>query len=76
MYKFLVQHNWFLGGTQNRIYQIISEERSITADTAMRLGIFFSNSPEFWLNLQQAYELDIVRQSSTNFQHIQPYAPM
>lgn len=47
---------------KNRIYHIINEERGITADTAMRLGLFFGTTPDFWLNLQNAYELDKVRQ--------------
>jgi addiction module HigA family antidote len=41
----------------NRITGILNEVRSITADTALRLGRFFGNSPEFWLNLQVAYDL-------------------
>ncbi len=35
-----------------RINDIVLGKRSITADTALRLSRFFSNSPEFWLNLQ------------------------
>ena len=41
----------------NRITQIMSGRRSITGDTALRLGHFFGTSPEFWLNLQKFYEL-------------------
>ena len=41
----------------NRIYFIISKKRSITADTALRLAIFFGTSPEFWLNLQSDFDL-------------------
>jgi len=48
----------------NRIYQILNGQRSITADTALRLGKFFNTGPEFWLNLQQAYELDVARQQT------------
>ena len=47
-----------LGVPENRIYQILNGKRSITADTALRLGKFFNTGPEFWLNLQKAYELD------------------
>ncbi len=36
----------------NRISQIIAGKRSITGDTALRLGHWFKNSAEFWLNLQ------------------------
>lgn len=41
----------------NRVTSIINEERGVTADTAIRLGIFFDTSSEFWLNLQQAHDL-------------------
>ncbi len=36
----------------NRVSQIISGKRDITADTALRLGHWFKTAPEFWLNLQ------------------------
>jgi len=42
----------------NRIQTIVKGQRAITADTALRLSQYFGNSPEFWLNLQQNYELD------------------
>ncbi len=42
---------------ENRIPQIIAGKRSITADTALRLGKWFGTSPGFWLNLQKSYEL-------------------
>ncbi|MEM9275381.1 MAG: HigA family addiction module antitoxin [Cyanobacteria bacterium P01_F01_bin.143] len=60
---------------KNRIYQIINEQRSITADTAIRLSIFFGTTPEFWLNLQKSYELDVARQNTEQFKHIRPYEP-
>jgi addiction module HigA family antidote len=41
----------------NRISAIVNGERNITADTALRLAKFFRTAPEFWLNLQQAFEL-------------------
>jgi addiction module HigA family antidote len=40
-----------------RIGDIIHGRRAITPDTALRLARFFSNSPEFWLNLQQMHDL-------------------
>jgi len=40
-----------------KVYDIVKEKRSITADTALRLGKLFGQSPQFWLNLQSAYEL-------------------
>jgi addiction module HigA family antidote len=42
----------------NRIQTIVKGQRAITADTALRLSQYFGNSAEFWLNLQQNYELD------------------
>lgn len=41
----------------NRITGILNGQRGITADTALRLGHWFGTSPQFWLNLQQLYEL-------------------
>ena len=46
----------------NRITQIIAGKRAISADTALRLGKWFGTGPRLWLNLQQAYELDLVSQ--------------
>ena len=40
-----------------RIGAIVKGERSISADTALRLGRFFNTSPEFWLNLQSMHDL-------------------
>ena len=42
-----------------RINEIIQGNRSVTADTALRLSRFFGNSAKFWLNLQAQYDLDI-----------------
>ncbi|TYO67862.1 HigA family addiction module antidote protein [Bradyrhizobium hipponense] len=41
----------------NRVTGIINGQRGITADTALRLGHWFGMSPQFWMNLQQQYEL-------------------
>ncbi len=41
----------------NRITAILHGQRSITGDTALRLGHFFGTAPEFWLNLQSIFEL-------------------
>ena len=40
-----------------RIHDIVLEKRGITADTAVRLAIFFNTSPEFWMNAQSFYEV-------------------
>jgi addiction module HigA family antidote len=47
----------------NRISQILSGKRNVSADTALRLGKLFSTGPQFWLNLQVAYELDLAKTS-------------
>jgi addiction module HigA family antidote len=41
----------------NRVTQIIHGRRGITGDTALRLGHWFGNSAQFWLNLQSAYDI-------------------
>ncbi len=46
------------GLSQTRISQIIKGERSITAETALKLGKFFSIPPEFWMNLQTLYDIE------------------
>ena len=48
----------------NRLYQLLAGKRSMTADTALRLGKYFGMSADFWMNLQSAYELDLVRQQN------------
>lgn len=42
-----------------RINEIVHGKRAITADTALRLGRFFDMSPQFWLNLQSRYDLEM-----------------
>ena len=46
----------------NRIGAIVNGARSITADTALRLGTYFRVSAEIWLGLQMDYELRLIRQ--------------
>jgi antitoxin HigA-1 len=43
----------------NRVTQILNGTRSVTGDTALRLGHFFGTSPRFWLNLQTLYDVRI-----------------
>jgi len=47
----------------NRITGILNGKRSVSADTALRLGHFFGTSAEFWLNLQKLYELRTAERS-------------
>ena len=46
----------------NRITEILNEKRRITSDTALRMSRFSGTSAEFWMNLQQAYDLKITRE--------------
>jgi addiction module HigA family antidote len=48
----------------NRITQIVAGKRGITGDTALRLGHWFGMNPQFWLNLQSAYDLWQARQAA------------
>ena len=50
-----------IGVPQRRIGEIVTGKRSITADTAARLSVFFGIEAEFWLNLQSHYDLAITR---------------
>ena len=50
-----------LGVPTNRITQILNGTRAITGDTALRLAHFFGTSAEFWLNLQNLYELRLAQ---------------
>jgi addiction module HigA family antidote len=47
------------GISPNRITEIINNRRRITADTALRLSLYFGNTPEFWINLQTHYDLKL-----------------
>lgn len=46
-----------------RINEIVHGKRSITADTALRLGRFFEIAPQFWLNLQNRFDLEVTEDS-------------
>ncbi len=46
-----------------RMGEIVHERRRITADTALRLARYFNTNPEFWLNLQTFFDLEIERRS-------------
>ena len=48
----------------NRVTKILNGRRSITGDTALRIGRFFGTSGEFWLNLQKLYELRLAERKS------------
>lgn len=48
----------------NRVTQILNGQRGISADTALRLARYFGTSAEFWMNLQQTYELRLAEQEA------------
>jgi addiction module HigA family antidote len=52
-----------IGISPNRIAEIVNNRRRITADTALRLGLYFGNSPEFWMNLQAHYDLKLAKRN-------------
>ena len=45
----------------NRITAIVKGQRGVTADTALRLARYFGTTPEFWMSLQQTYELRVAQ---------------
>ena len=47
-----------IGIPQTRTSAILKGERGITADTALRLSLYFGNSPKFWLGLQDDYDIE------------------
>lgn len=50
-----------LGVPSPRIHALVHKKRRITADTALRLGLRFGTTPQFWLNLQNLHDLELVR---------------
>ena len=49
-----------LGVPTGRITEILHGKRAITPDTAIRIGAYFGNEPQFWLNLQNSYDLSVL----------------
>ena len=52
-----------IGVPPRRINEIVHGRRSVTADTALRIGQALGMTPEFWLNLQRMHDLDVARNS-------------
>ena len=50
-----------IGAPPRRINEIARRNRSITADTALRIGKALGMTPEYWLNLQRMYDLEVAR---------------
>ena len=49
-----------IGVPSGRITDVLNARRAITADTAVRLGLYFGNSAQFWLDLQSQYDIGLV----------------
>ena len=60
-----------IGVHQIRVHDIVHCRRSITADTALRIGQALGTSPDYWLNLQRMYDLDVAR-TKTDVSAIEP----
>ena len=61
------------GLSQTQIGRIIKGKRGITVDTALRFAQVFSTSPEFWLNIQNRYEIDSMKaETKETIKQIQP----
>lgn len=53
-----------LGLTPTRVNEIARERRGISADTALRLARYFATTPDFWLNLQKSFELEVASRAA------------
>lgn len=61
----------------HRINEIVHGRRGITADTALRLSKFFGTTPDFWMNLQQSYDLTAARETlSVELPYIRTMEPV
>ena len=60
-----------IGVPQIRIHDVVHCRRSITADTALRIGQALGMTPDYWLNLQRMYDLDVAR-TKTDVSTIEP----
>ncbi len=60
-----------IGVDQARVSRIVRGQQAITADTALRLGAFFGTTPQFWLRLQEGYDLARAR-TETKIDTIRP----
>ncbi len=63
-----------VGVPPNRISDIVRGRRSVTADTALRLSRAFGTSPEFWMNLQTHYDLELALTAADDIESIEPVA--
>ena len=61
-----------------RLNDIVLGRRGITTDTALRLGRYFGMTPEFWINLQTRYDLDVAERTTRRQieREVEPYAAL
>ena len=61
----------------NRVSEIVNAKRGVTAGTALRLAAFFGTTPQFWMNLQNLYDLEVANAAEAKLirQQIHPFAP-
>ncbi len=52
-----------IGASESRVKEIVDSKEPMTADMALRIGTAFGTTPEFWMNLQRIYDLEIARAS-------------
>ena len=55
-----------IGVPASRIHEIVRERRRISADTSLRLSLYFGNNAQFWLNLQNQYDLFVLHDAHTD----------
>jgi len=63
-----------MGVSQTRVQDTLNGKRGVTADTARRLSRFLGCDPQFWMNLQMHYELELTRDNNTRYAKLQPRA--
>lgn len=56
----------------NRVSAIVNGMRGVSADTALRLARVFGTTPDFWLNLQKRYDLDVALDARDDLERIEP----
>ena len=65
-----------LGISRQTLHDILAERARVTADMALRLGKFFGNNAQFWLNLQTRYDLETAeRRMADELARIEPHSP-
>ena len=61
-----------LGVPIGRVHEIVHGQRAITVDTALRLARFFGTTPEFWMNLQIRFDLEMAKRDPSSMESIIP----